>query len=280
MILKNYWEKAVSFKEYMEIAKQRLENPKNDAEKALSLNPNNPLALGIRSIVRFEENDFIGATADADKALQLNPNSFLSYMAKGFIKGSTKRADGTYDHNAALEEFDKAYKLAPNDRWVKERRYAASKNLNSPLAKQIQEEMKKDALATATVRLEKAKQKVAENIWDFIAYDELKDAFLKADSNDAKAFWEDLIAKNPKNICAIRFLGEYKGGNYFMDMIYFLDDGLRLFDGKNGAECAAQIAFRIGREYNSRHRFEEATTYFNKAKAIKPDLRYLDQWSK
>ena len=33
MILKNYWEKAVSFKEYMEIAKQRLENPKNDAEK-------------------------------------------------------------------------------------------------------------------------------------------------------------------------------------------------------------------------------------------------------
>lgn len=33
MILKNYWEKAVSFKEYMDIAKQRLENPKNDAEK-------------------------------------------------------------------------------------------------------------------------------------------------------------------------------------------------------------------------------------------------------
>lgn len=33
MTLKKYWQKAIGFEEYLEIAKQRLENPKNEAEK-------------------------------------------------------------------------------------------------------------------------------------------------------------------------------------------------------------------------------------------------------
>ncbi|MBX7172111.1 MAG: tetratricopeptide repeat protein [Pyrinomonadaceae bacterium] len=256
----------IHLRKYIKDPKLSLNLIKNDVEKSLLINPNNALALSIRSLLKMEDNDFAGAIADADKALQIDPKSFLSYMTKGLIKGSTLKADKTYDSDGKLEEFEKAYKIVPNDAWIKGNLKNALRQSSSPVAKRIENELNAAAV-------EKAKQKVAANPWDFTAYDELNDAL--SDANvDKKAFWENMLAQNPKNICAIRFLGESKSGNY-TEMISFFQNGLSLYDGKNGAECAAAINFRIGREYQNHGQYNLAATYFDQAKYLYPNLKNL-----
>lgn len=233
---------------------------KNDAEMALKLNPNSSLGYALRGFSRFLEKDIDGAMLDAEKCVQINPKNFLGYMLRGFVKRDKKEFD------ASFEEFDQALKIAPNDKWVNDMRVNALGKSPTALAKAV----------------EAGKQKVAANMWDFKAYDELNDAFDRFDRNGeqklAKIYWETLLSENPKNICAIRFLGEYKGGNYFRDMINFLDDGLNKFDGKNGAECASEIAFRIGRELNSRNNFAEAEKYLAKAAELNPKNKKAQAW--
>lgn len=258
----------IHLRKYIKDQKSGLTPIKNDVEKSLIINPNNTLALSVRSLIKIEENDKTGAVADADKALQIDPNSFLSYMTKGIIKGATLLPDKKYDIDGQLLEFEKAYKLAPNDAWVKGKLNNALRLSSSPLAERIKNDLNAPVL-------EKAKQKVAANPWDLTAYEELKDALSDANT-DRKAFWENMLAQNPKNICAIRFLGEYKSGNY-MEMISFFQNGLSLYDGKNGAECAAAINFRIGREYQNHGQYNLAATYFDQAKYLYPNLKYLQQ---
>lgn len=264
------------FREYLSGVNGPEKTAKQDAENALKINPNNTLALAVRGLFRSIEKDSKGALADAERALQLDPRVAFAYMIRAYEKGSTRRADLTFDHVGALDEVEKAYKLAPNDVWIKDTRYRFAKGLSTPLAKQIVEETLRDKNSKASIALEKAKQKVTANLWDFKSYDELTDAFRAAgtDWQEVKAFWDGLISKNSNNICAIRFRGEYEAKDW-RSMLSYLESGLNRFDGKNGATCAAQIAFRIGRELNDRKNYADADKYFKRALAIEPDLQYL-----
>lgn len=260
------------FKMYTKGSETNYEFARADADKAILLNPNNALALGIRSLFKVDANDLLGANADADRALQLNPNSYLSYVTKGFIKSNTKLSDGTFDKNGALEEFDKAHKIAPNSAWIIQNRYEVARHLTTPLAERVKEEYKKNSVVIAKAEVEKAKQKVDANPWDYAEYEKLDKAFRRAGSIDAKDYWETLVAKNPNNICAVRFLGEYRRDKY----VSFLEQGLALYDGANGTECAAQIALSIGIYHYDTKRYVGAKRYFDKAKTLKPDLYRLD----
>jgi tetratricopeptide (TPR) repeat protein len=208
------------------------------------------------------------AQADAKKALELDPKQSTALAVRGFFKYFAK------DYEGAIADFEESLKISPNVKWVQGELDRAVKK--SPAAQaRIKAAIKTKALAD----LVEAKKKLEADIFNYQHYLAIDEIFSKADEfgNDfmAKKYWESLIAQNPKNICAIRFLGEYKYGNWYMNLVNFLDDGLRQYDGKNGAECAAQIAFRIGREYSSTLQFDLALNYFEKAKSIKPDLKNL-----
>lgn len=268
----NYaWRAFCQFQLYIDGSKPNRDLAKSDAEKSILLNPNNTLGLGIRSLFRAEDRDIAGTNADADKALQLDPNSYLSYMAKGFVK---KRSDGTNDNDGALDEFDKAYKIAPNNSWVRDKRGEAARYASSPLAKQILEEQKKESSVLAKARVETSKQKVAANPWDINAYIDLSEAFKSAESTETKAYWEGWVAKNPRNFCAILFLGDQLDNN----QIQFLTDGLKLYDARSGFECAAHLALGIGLLYYDKKDYVSARKYFYKAKEIKPDIPRLKSY--
>jgi len=252
---------------YVKDTSYGLTRAQNDIDRALLLNPNDMFAISVRSILRVEGNDANAAIVDAEKALQADPRAFLALIARGFVKNYRKDAVG------ALDDIESAYQIAPNDPWLGELRDRFSKNVDSPKAKTIRQDINAKLLAT----VEKAKQRVAANPWDFKSYDSLRDIFVKANVEwtEVRGYWENLVATNSNNICARRFLGEY-GARDYRDMIDYFDSALRLYDGKNGTECAAQIAFRIGREYSSRNRTQEASRYFARAKELVPDLQYLD----
>lgn len=201
------------------------------------------------------------ARADVEKALQLNPKQSSALAVRGALKYQDK------DYDGAFADLEESYKINPNNDWVKNALKMASKESPAARAK-IRE-----------VKLPEAKKKLEMNIWDYQSYLQMDELFKQADpaGNDwlARDYWQSLIAANPKNICAIRFLGEYKGGSNWREMTNFLNDGLNRFDGKNGAECAAEIAFRIGREYTSRLLYDEAETYLKRAKEIKSNLKYI-----
>lgn len=252
---------------YLNDTSYKLSRAENDITRALLLNQNDMFAISVRSILRVEGNDADAAMADAEKALQADPRAFMALIARGFVKNFRKDSVG------ALDDIESAYQLAPNDPWLNELRDRFSKGVDSPKAKTIRQEINAKLLAT----VEKAKQRVAANPWDFKSYDSLRDTFVKANVEwtEVRGYWENMVTTNPKNLCARRFLGEYRARDY-RDMIDYFDSALNLYDGKNGTECAAQIAFRIGREYSSRNRTQEASSYFARAKQLVPDLQYLD----
>lgn len=241
----------------------------SDIDRALGIDPKNALALAVRSMVRPRS-----AAADAQNAINFNPNGFLGYVARGFVKADNKEFD------SSAEDFEKALSLAPGDKWIAEKLDAVLQRATGPRAVALKAEIAKARKEAAEAELDSAQKNVIDNPWDFGVYDALGNAASEALRNgatfDRKAFLEARLAENPKNICVIRFLGEYKARNY-MEMINFWNDGLSLYDGRNGTECAAELAFRIGREYSGRNRFDEAKPYFERAKELKPDLRYLDQ---
>lgn len=247
---------------------------KADADAALAIDPNLALALALRAAGRVEAKDTAGALTDADRAIELNPKLFVAYAVRGFAKAQLKDDEGSF------EEFEKAAELAPRDSWIIAKLEFAASRAKSPRAIETRTKITLAKTAEAEKNLAAAKQRVTANPWDFNAYDALNDAFSKFDPIGekfaARDYWESLVAQNPENICAIRFLGEYKHAGYWRNMTDYLEAGLRRYDGRNGAECAAQIAFRIGREFNDRRLFSDAETYFAKAKALKPDLKYLD----
>lgn len=181
-----------------------------DVAKVLAQNPNNYEALNVRGVIKRErDKDLNGALADFNRAVEIKPDYYLAV----FNVGTANRR--LHNVNEAITAFNKAIQLNPNDSLG----YA-----------------NRGFLFLSTGKLNEA---VLDN-----------DALSEANT-DRKAFWENMLAQNPKNICAIRFLGEYKplrNWNETYGFINFLNDGLNFFDGKNGAECAAAIAFRIGRE--------------------------------
>ncbi|MBK8150438.1 MAG: tetratricopeptide repeat protein [Acidobacteria bacterium] len=234
----------------------------SDADAALALDPDNSGALSVRAVKRFEAKDIDGAVADADRAIAKNPKNYIAFMVRGYVKIGKK------DYDAAFEEFDKASRLTPRDSWPRNQRETALGRATGP-----------NAMAAKAEFVKNAKLAVADDIWDFETYDALSDTFRRVDpfgdANLAKTYWEQLIAENPNNLCAIRFLGEYKARSW-QEMTGYWEDALRRYDGKNGTECAAQIAFRLGREYNGRKLFSDAERAFAKAKELKPDIEFLD----
>ncbi len=242
-------------------------NARNDAEKALQLDAKNALALAVRALIRVNANDAVGGLADAESALQLAPRSALALVARGFVRSSKKDFDG------ALADIDAAYQTAPNDKWLAELRVRFSRGLDTPAGKAVRD----DIAAKSMQAVEKAKQRVAAEPREFAAYDALSEAFRAANVEWTvpREYWQKLVNEDANNICAMRFLAEYKAKDY-REMIDYLDAGLRRYDGKTGSECAAEIAFRIGRELESRNNNAQAMSYFEKARSIKSDLKYLD----
>lgn len=241
----------------------------SDLSKVISLNDKHSDAYAQRAFgyysqsVRKTDPQIALARADAEKALTLNPKQPYALAVRGVLKHLDK------DYEGAYSDLTDAQANGLNVDWVKNAIKDSAQNSPS-----IREKVR-------ATKLPEAKNKLEANIWDYQEYLRLNEVFDLADrfGDDklARNHWESLIASNPKNVCAFRMLGDYKGAQNWREMTNFLVDGLNHYDGKNGAECAAEIAFRVGREYSDHLQFVDADRYLNRAKEIFPKLKYIQQ---
>jgi tetratricopeptide (TPR) repeat protein len=78
-----------------------------DVDKAIELNPRNPLAYLDRSWRRVMKGQREHALRDLNKAIELNPQSDRAFHRRGLLLDLMK------DHDAAIRDFDKAIELRP-----------------------------------------------------------------------------------------------------------------------------------------------------------------------
>jgi tetratricopeptide (TPR) repeat protein len=81
------------------------ENALADVERALTIAPNNEMALGMRGDIHLMEKDSHSALEFYERAHKLNPNSALPYFGRGSVMMDKE------EFQSALEEFNKAISL-------------------------------------------------------------------------------------------------------------------------------------------------------------------------
>lgn len=240
-----------------------------DFTKAISLDSNHADAYGQRANAYYSQANRMTdpqvalARSDAEKALALNPKQPYALAVRGLLKYNEKNYDGAYTDLAESQAN------GLNTDGIKNA--IKDSALNSP---SVREKVR-------ATRLPEAKKKLEANIWDYQEYQRLNEVFDLADRFGehklASKYWESLATTNPKNICVSGMLGSPKGSQNWREIVSFMVDKLNLYDGKNGAECAAEIAFRVGREYSDHLQFDDADRYLNRAKEIFPKLKYIQQ---
>ena len=82
---------------------------RNDLDRAIALDANNPYAWADRAAVKGKARDFDGARADLAKAEAINPNIGVIYKVKGEL------AQETRDWPGALRAYQQALVLEPED---------------------------------------------------------------------------------------------------------------------------------------------------------------------
>ena len=289
-----------------------LEDANRDAEAVLRAEPENSIALAVRSVYKFQKNDRDGAAADAQKALRSDPNNYLAHITLGYIKRLNK------DFNGAFDEFEAAYKLAPNSTWAGEELYkvAGQARETNPKAAAVYREQQSRKIANSRKELELRKLVVEAEPWDYDAYERLDRSWadlrkLIEKANDhityvdgkmvikdvpeynvevkaVRDYWYDLHRKNPKNVC----VGFFKYGYFDLDengrydqnrkkhdstKLDYLKGELANYDGTNGSECAARIALFIADIYQTPYSpekdFDLAKQYAERSKEINADLK-------
>ena len=78
-----------------------------DLNKAIELNPDNPLGYSMRSLNYLFEERYDLALSDINKAIELNPNEGHPYSTRGDIYLKLK------DYNRAVEDFNRCFELDP-----------------------------------------------------------------------------------------------------------------------------------------------------------------------
>lgn len=284
-----------------------LQSAASDAEAALRINPSDATALSIRSLLKP------GSAADAEKAFRIDPNNYLTRMALGYLKRSNK------DFVGAFDEFEAAYKIVPNSTWAADVLFIAAGRVKDtyPKAAAAYRELFARRITRQRERVELLKVAVEDDPWDYGAYDRLEKAWTSllemidkangritysggravikdvpeydAESKASRAYWYDLHAKNPKNICAGYFKysfldtnanGFYEPNNKRSDSfkLNYLKGELANYDGTNGAECAARIALYISGLHNLFYSTDVydpalAKQFAERSKQIKADLK-------
>ncbi len=279
----------------------------SDADAALRINPSDATALAIRSLLKP------GSAADAQKAFQIDPNNYLTRMALGYLKRSNK------DFVGAFDEFEAAYKIVPNSTWAADDLFIAAGQAKDtyPKAAAAYRELFARRITRQRERVELLKVAVEDDPWDYGAYERLEKAWTEllemidkahgrmtysggrlvtkqvpeydAESKASRAYWYDLHAKNPKNVCAGYFKysfldtnanGFYEPNNKRSDSfkLNYLKGELANYDGTNGAECAARIALYISGLHNvfySTSVYDPALAkqFAERSKQIKADLK-------
>lgn len=82
----------------------------SDAEKALEMEPREPLFHSLRGDVRFKQNRYQDAVINYDRALQLNNDFFLFYLQRGLANEKLGHRDKAYND---LEQSVKRLPTAP-----------------------------------------------------------------------------------------------------------------------------------------------------------------------
>lgn len=85
-----------------------------DANQALKLDPNNPIAYGVRGRIYFGLGNYKQAIADSTKAIQILPDYYAAYRVRGacyYYQGNKRAAIADLQKSASLAEKygDKAY---------------------------------------------------------------------------------------------------------------------------------------------------------------------------
>lgn len=96
--------------EWSESAELSLASAARDAERALTLSPDDSWAWSILAICKLSLRRFDAAVASAAKAIDVDPASAMAYGCQSWVLAYSGR------YEEALAAFDRAMQLSPNDR--------------------------------------------------------------------------------------------------------------------------------------------------------------------
>jgi tetratricopeptide (TPR) repeat protein len=80
-----------------------------DADKAVRIDPQNLLGFNNRGLIRYHQNDLVGAADDHGRAIRIDPTFVLAWYHRGrtrFYLGDTE---------GAIADYDEGIRLAPGD---------------------------------------------------------------------------------------------------------------------------------------------------------------------
>ena len=256
----------------------------------------------------MEKNDYVSAMKDLDSIINREPNNSEAYAMRGECYRNTK------DYDRAIIDFSKAIQINPKYQSAYNLRGLSYGNKNLTLKMRYKTLAEKAEWGKVISDFQKSAELSNQNFEAYEILDKFLDDLAYIQINDERPapgvvfdtepitnvwrarnikYFESLIAVNPKNACALLFLSN----NLVMKgtKTPYYEKAVNNFDGKNGARCSAEAAFKLGRDlefaareistsFDDAKKLEsintrvEAVKYFKLALQIDPNWTYPTDW--